>query len=89
MASQNAQKYMTKSAQFVTMSNELMAKAHHECYNSIQKLVAEAHADRQAANERRRRPRNTEGTLGVSIFFLCFLYNLFSFLLTLFISFLM
>jgi hypothetical protein len=28
MASQNAQKYMTKAAQFVTMSNELTTKAH-------------------------------------------------------------
>jgi hypothetical protein len=51
MASQNAQKYMTKAAQFVTMSNELMAKAHRECYNNIQKLFAEARADRQAAKE--------------------------------------
>jgi hypothetical protein len=62
MASQNAQKYMTKATQFVTMSNELMAKAHHKCYSSIQKLVAKARADRQVANERRRQPRNTEGT---------------------------
>jgi hypothetical protein len=79
MASQNAQKYMTKAAQFVTMSNELMAKAHHECYNSIQKLVAEARADRQAANERRRRPRNTEGTSGLGIFPLVFfiIYSVF------------
>jgi hypothetical protein len=72
MASQNAQKYMTKAAHFVTMSNELMAKAHHECYSSMQKLVADARVDRQAANERRRRPRNTEGTSGAGIFFLVF-----------------
>jgi hypothetical protein len=72
MASQNAKKYMTKAAQFVTMSNELMAKAHHECYSSIQKFVAKARADRQAANERRRRPRNTEGTLGAGVFSLVF-----------------
>jgi hypothetical protein len=63
---------MTKAAQFVTMSNELMAKAHHECYSSIQKIVAEAHADRQAANERRRWPRNIEGTSGAGIFSLVF-----------------
>jgi hypothetical protein len=51
MASQNAHKYMNKAARFAIMSNELMAKAHHECYSIIQKLVAEARADRQAANE--------------------------------------
>jgi hypothetical protein len=73
MTSRNAQKYMTKAAQFVTMSNELMAKAHHKCYSSIRKLVAEGRADRQAANERRRRPRNTEGTSGAGIFSLVFL----------------
>jgi hypothetical protein len=80
---------MNKAAQFVTMSNELMAKAHHECYSNIQKLVAKARADRQAANERRRRPKNTEGTSGAGIFFLVFMYNLFSFLLIFFFSFLM
>jgi hypothetical protein len=64
---------MTKAAQFVNVSNELMAKAHHECYSSIQKLVAEAHADRQAANERRRLPKNIEGTSGAGFFLLCFL----------------
>jgi hypothetical protein len=89
MASQNAQKYMTKAAQFITMSNELMAKAHRKCYNSIQKLVAEARADRQAANKRRRQPRNTEGTSVAGILSLVFFYNLFSFLLALFISFLL
>jgi hypothetical protein len=62
---------MTKASQFVTMSNELMVKAHHECYSSIQKLV-EARADRQAANERRRRPRNNKGTSGAGIFSLMF-----------------
>jgi hypothetical protein len=35
MASQNAQKYMNKAAQFAIMSNELMAKDHHECDSSI------------------------------------------------------
>jgi hypothetical protein len=68
MVSKHAQKYMPKATQFITMSNEIMAKAHHECYNSIQKLVAEARADRQAANEHKRRPRNTEGTSGAGLF---------------------
>jgi hypothetical protein len=88
MASQNAQKYMNKVVLFATMSNELMAKAHHECYSGIQKLVVEARADRKAANERRRRPRNTEGTLGAGTFFV-FVFNLSSFLLIFLFSFLM
>jgi hypothetical protein len=62
---------MTKAAQFVNVSNDLIAKAHHECYSSIQKLVAEARADRQATNERRRLPKNIEGTSGAGIFFSC------------------
>jgi hypothetical protein len=79
MASQNAHKYMNKAARFAIMSNELMAKAHHECYSIIQKLVAEARADRQAANECRRYPRNIEGTSGVGTFFLflCIIYSVF------------
>jgi hypothetical protein len=81
MASQNAQKYMTKAAQFVTMSNELMVKAHRECYNNIQSLLLKLVPTGK-------QPRNTEGTSGEGIFSLCVFYN-FSFLLTLFISFLM
>jgi hypothetical protein len=68
---------MNKAIQFANMSNELMAKAHHECYNIVQKLVVEARADMQAANERRRRPRNIEGTSVVGTF--VFVSNLFIF----------
>jgi hypothetical protein len=50
-----------------------------ECDITIQKLIAEARADRQAANKRRRRPKNTEGTSGAGIFSLVFfiIYSVF------------
>ncbi|XP_066323744.1 uncharacterized protein [Miscanthus floridulus] len=39
------------------MANDLMAKSHHECFSAIQKLLADSHASREAANERRRGKR--------------------------------
>jgi len=52
-----AQTYATKAAKYITMGNDLMAKSHHECFSAIQKLLADAQADREAANERRRGKR--------------------------------
>jgi len=52
-----AQTYVTKAAQYITMANDLMAKSHHEYFSAIQKLLAYSHAGREAANERRRGKR--------------------------------
>ena len=48
------------------MANDLMAKSHHECFSSIQKLLADSHAGREAANERRRGKRRKKSKSGAS-----------------------
>ncbi|CAO2209932.1 unnamed protein product [Urochloa humidicola] len=50
---------MAQAVDFTTRSNALMAKAHHQCFTSMQKLLDDARAEKLAANEARRvRPRN-------------------------------
>jgi hypothetical protein len=41
-----------------TRANELIAKAHHECFNAMQKLLVDARVDKIAANDARRRARS-------------------------------
>jgi hypothetical protein len=43
------------------MANEVMAKAHHECYSGIQKLVTDARADRLVANVKDRSGKPERG----------------------------
>ncbi|CAN6351679.1 unnamed protein product [Urochloa humidicola] len=53
---------MAKAVHFTTLSNALMAKDHQQCFSSMQKLLADALADKLDGNEaRRRRPRNDHG----------------------------
>jgi len=46
---------MEKAVEYTSRENELMAKAHHECFSSMQKLLVDARDDKIAANEARRR----------------------------------
>ena len=46
---------MEKAVEYTSRANELMAKAHHECFSSMQKLFVDARNDKIAANEARRR----------------------------------
>jgi len=46
---------MEKAIEYTSRANELMAKAHHECFSSMQKLLVDARDDKIAANEARRR----------------------------------
>jgi hypothetical protein len=62
-----AQSYAQKATKYSTISRDLMAKAHHECYIGIQKLIADAIGEKQAAKERRRKVNN-DTRAGASIF---------------------
>ncbi|RLN32961.1 uncharacterized protein C2845_PM03G23240 [Panicum miliaceum] len=56
-----AQSYMEKAVEYTSRANDLMAKAHHECFRAMQKLLADARADKIAVNDARRtRPRNDQ-----------------------------
>ena len=49
---------MEKAVEYTSRANELMAKTHHECFSSMQKLLVDAGDDKIAANEARRRARS-------------------------------
>ena len=55
---------MEKAIEYTSWANELMAKAHHECFTSMQKLFVDVRADKISANKARRqaRPRSEERT---------------------------
>ena len=46
---------MEKAIEYTSRANELMAKAHHECFSSMQKLLVDARDDKIATKEARRR----------------------------------
>ena len=54
-STKQAQLFMEKAVEYTSRENELMAKAHHECFSSMQKLLVDARDDKIAANEARRR----------------------------------
>jgi hypothetical protein len=66
-----AQSYAQKAAKYSTISRDLMAKSHHECYIGIQKLIADAIAEKRAAKERRRKVNN-DTRAGAGIFFVAY-----------------
>jgi hypothetical protein len=61
-----AQSYAQKAVKYSTISRDLMAKAHHECYTGIQKLIADAIGEKRATKERRRKVKNdTRAVAGI------------------------
>ena len=56
-STRQAQDFMQKAVEYTSRANELMAKAHHECFTSMQKLLVDAHADKASFNKARRRAR--------------------------------
>ena len=48
---------MKKAVEYTSRANEVMAKAHHECFTSMQKLLVDAYADKASFNKARRRAR--------------------------------
>ena len=65
-STRQAQDFMQKAVEYTSRANELMAKAHHECFTSMQKLLVDAHADKASFNKARRRarPRSEEPEAG-------------------------
>ena len=45
-STRQAQDFMQKAVEYTSRANELMAKAHHKCFISMQKLLVDAHADK-------------------------------------------
>jgi hypothetical protein len=54
----HAQEYARKAAEYTTRSRDLMASAHQECVSSMNKLLADAAAAKQASKGRRRKATN-------------------------------
>ncbi|RLN42141.1 uncharacterized protein C2845_PM01G41100 [Panicum miliaceum] len=49
--------FMENAIEYTSRENELIAKAHHECFSAMQKLLVDDQADKIAANNARRRAR--------------------------------
>jgi len=56
-STRQAQDFMQKAVEYTSRANELMAKANHECFTSMQKLLVDAHTDNASFNKARRRAR--------------------------------
>jgi hypothetical protein len=68
-----AQEYARKASEYATRSRDLMASAHQECVSSMNKLLADAAAAKQASKGRRRKATNvTQLTTGMSFFYIFF-----------------
>ncbi|CAL5041915.1 unnamed protein product [Urochloa decumbens] len=61
-----AQSLEAEAVSFMNRASVLMAKAHHECFTGIQKLIEDAKAEKKAANAARRgRQRNAAAGIGM------------------------
>jgi hypothetical protein len=67
-STKRAQEY-AKASEYATRSRDLMASAHQECVSSMNKLLADAAAAKQASKGRRRKATNvTQPATGMSLF---------------------
>ena len=65
-----AQSYVSEASRLMTIGNDLMQKAHQECFSGMQKLLADQQAKRVARNESRRgRQKEKKQKKGAGIFF--------------------
>jgi hypothetical protein len=72
-STKRAQEYARKASEYATRSHDLMASAHQECVSSMDKLLADAAAAKQASKGRRRKTANvTQPATGMSSSFLYF-----------------
>jgi hypothetical protein len=68
-STKRAQEYARKASEYATRSRDLMASAHQECVSSINKLLADATAAKQASKGRRRKAANvTQPSTGMFFF---------------------
>jgi hypothetical protein len=73
-STKRAQEYARKASEYATRSRDLMASAHQECVSSINKLLADAAAAKQASKGRRRKAADvTQPSTGM-FFFLLYIY---------------
>jgi hypothetical protein len=68
-STKRAQEYARKASEHAIRSHDLMASAHQECFSSMNKLLADATAAKQASKGRRRKATNvTQVATGMSFF---------------------
>jgi hypothetical protein len=68
-STKRAQEYARKASEYATRLRDLMASAHQECVSSMNKLLADAAAAKQASKGRRRKATNvTQPATGMSVF---------------------
>jgi hypothetical protein len=74
-STKRAQEYARKASEYATRSRDLMASAHQECISSINKLLADAAAAKQASKGRRRKAANvTQPSTGMFFFLIYILF---------------
>jgi hypothetical protein len=72
-STKRAQEYARKASEYATRSRDLMASAHQECVSSMNKLLADAAAAKQASKGRRRKATNiTQPATSMSFFIYIF-----------------
>jgi hypothetical protein len=72
-STKRAQEHARKASEYATRSRDLMASAHQECVRSMNKLLADAAAAKQASKGRRRKVTNvTQPATDMSSFFYIF-----------------
>jgi hypothetical protein len=70
-STKRAHEYAKKASKYATRSHDLMASAHQECVSSMNKLLADAAAAKQASKGRRRKATNvTQPTTGMSFLYI-------------------
>jgi hypothetical protein len=68
-----AHEYARKASEYATRSRDLMASTHQECVSSMNKLLADAAAAKQASKGRRRKATNvTQSATGMSFLYIFF-----------------
>jgi hypothetical protein len=66
-STKRAQEYARKASEYATRSRDLMTSAHQECVSSMNKLLADAAAAKQASKGRGRKATNvTQPATGMS-----------------------
>jgi hypothetical protein len=68
-----AQEYARKASEYATRSRDLIASAHQECFSSMNRVLADAAAAKQASKGHRRKATNvTQPAIGISFFIYIF-----------------
>jgi hypothetical protein len=72
-SNKRAQEYARKASEYATRSRDLIASAHQECFSSMNRVLADAAATKQASKGHRRKATNvTQPAIGISFFIYIF-----------------